>query len=53
MFGAGHELTLQRTDDTDSMIRNRQKNTDGSDKTKPGNVNLKKINFVNAHSKFI
>ena len=45
MYGATHELTLHRTDDTDSMIRSSQKNTDGSDETKPGKVNLTKLSW--------
>ena len=36
-----HELTLGRTVDTDYMIRSSRKNTDGSDETTPGKVNLR------------
>ena len=43
MYGATHELTLHRTDDTDFMIRSSRKNTDKSDETKPGKVNLTKL----------
>ena len=42
MYEAKHELTLGRTDDTDSIIRSIRKNTDGSDETTPGKVNLTK-----------
>ena len=45
MYGAKHELTLGRMDDTDSMIRSSRKNTDGSDETTPGKVNLTKLSW--------
>ena len=45
MFGAGHELTLQRTDDTDSMIKSSWKNTGGSDEIKPEKVILTKLSW--------
>ena len=45
MYGAKHELILGRTDDIDSMIRSSRKNTEGSDETTSGKVNLTKLGW--------
>ena len=45
VYGAKHELTLHRTEDTDFMIISSRKNIDGKDKSTHGKVNLTKLSW--------